>query len=127
MFLASQRKTASPEPAELQELFSQCEFIISADGALLIRLHNGTLTSEHLADIIELLGSSEVCEGLEEVVFDFREVIEVGPQWTLPFAMLIEFARRVDARCRLVELMGQPAAAANLYRRNADLGRLLAA
>ena len=123
MFLSSHQPRTTP--TDTSDLLTTCLLVASDDGVLQVRPLESTLTGAELAAILRSLSSSDVADGLKEVVFDLRNVDLIGPQWTVVLAMMIDFARRLAAKCRLVSLKGQPAAAASLYRRNAELMRLI--
>ena len=106
-------------------LLATCLLVASDDGVLQVRPLETTLTGVELAAILRSLNAAEVAQGLKEVVFDLRNVELIGPQWTVVLAMMIDFARRLAARCRLVSLKQQPAAAASVYRHSPELMRLI--
>lgn len=97
----------------------------SKNGLLWIRPAGPTLDQGELAGFLDLLKDACALGCTRRVVFDFAELEFIGPQWTLVLAELLDFARRVPARCALVSVRGQPAAVTALYRMNRDVAALL--
>lgn len=108
-----------------EQIMARWSFAIEAGGVLAIRPTGHALAAAELSDFLQRVSAACRNEMVDEVVFDLSEVEVIGPQWTLVLALLIDFARNVDARCRVVALQGQPAAAASLYRRNRELMGLI--
>ena len=107
------------------KILNVCHLVACDNGTLHVQPLAATLTTAELAEIIGCLSRASATEGLKEIVFDLRHVEVIGPQWTVVLAMLIDFARRLDAKCKLISLNEQPAAAASLYRRSAELMKLI--
>lgn len=126
MFFNSTDKTTEATPDSSDNLLNTCEFTVSTDGFLRIRPLGAVLTIDRLAKIIGRLCDSDGLMDWKDIVFDLGLVEVIGPRWTVLLAMIINFARSVTARCRLVSLNGQPAAAAALYRHNTELRELIA-
>jgi anti-anti-sigma regulatory factor len=118
----SKRRTTTDDSCKI---LSVCHLVACDNGTLHLQPLSATLTTAELAEIIRCLSRVSVTENLKEIVFDLRHVEVIGPQWTVVLAMLIDFARRLDAKCRLISLNEQPAAAASLYRRSAELMKLI--
>ncbi len=112
-------------PTEADQLLTTCLFVATDDGVLEVRPLEATLASVEFAAILRPLEDSDAVQGLKEVVFDLRNVEVIGPRWTIVLAMMIDFAQRLAARCRLVSLNEQPAAVASLYRSSPELMRLI--
>ena len=127
MLVSNNGRKANTSQAEAQTLLDNWHFVVQGDGCLLIQPLRETLTAEHVAEIIARLRNGDCAQGWKEIVFDLRHVERIGQQWTAVLAMFIDFARDVAARCRLASLTGQPAAVAELYRRNPELMDLIAA
>ncbi|MBN2559301.1 MAG: hypothetical protein JXQ75_00015 [Phycisphaerae bacterium] len=125
MFHGRKNKKTSTTVAGSDSILNTCHFVASESGALRIQPLGTTLTSDQMSGIISRLSHSDCVEGLKEIVFDLSHVSMIGPRWTVVFAMIIDFARKVAAHCRLVALNDQPAAAAALFRRNAELMGLM--
>lgn len=119
-------KTKTPATIdETCKILSVCQLVACDSGTLHVQPLAATLSTAELAEIIRCLSRASVTDGLQEIVFDLRHVKLIGPQWTIVLAMLIQFARCFAAKCRLVSLNEQPAAAASLYRRNSELMKLI--
>lgn len=100
-------------------------FAGSKDGLLWIRPAGPALEPGELAGFLQLLEDACARGCTHHIVFDFAELEFIGPQWTLVLAELLDFARKVPARCALVSVRGQPAAVTALYRKNRDVAALL--
>lgn len=119
---AGTQKTSSQTGAFPQESFC----LIAGDGLLRIQAMDAELRS---ADLHALL-TSVTCAGLDgwsRIEIDFSCVRGIGAQWSLVWAMIMDFARKVRGNCRLIGLQGEPAAMASMYRCNRELMSLLAA
>lgn len=83
------------------------------------------LTSDAMRTIIEDARRSGRTATAQVVIFDFSNVKQIGPQWTVVWAMIIDFARSLNATCRVESLTGQPAATAALFRRSRELTNMI--
>lgn len=111
-------------------------FLVAGDnGAIHVHALLPTLTAEEISLVLASLARPEILDGLTEITFELGCVESIPHNWTLLLAMLMNFARhvrrsesrpgRTGVRCRVVGLQAQPAAAAMLYRGNAELMNLL--
>ena len=101
--------------------------VVCEDGTLHVRSLAATLEAAELCVLLDCLTLAGVSEGLTEIVFDLSGVSMLGPNSTLIWAMILNFARQAHRPCRLAGLRAQPAAAASMYRRNRELMNLIAA
>jgi hypothetical protein len=113
---------STPETTENNWRLDHWRFVGSADGLLRIRPVGPTLSCSELEDILGRLREEET--GLAEVVFDFQTIRSVEGPWTLMIALLIDFARRTNARCVITRLDGQLASVVALYRLRHVVGAL---
>ncbi len=127
MFFQSIAKKRSAELKQAEQVLADWQFSIVAEATLRIQPNGARLCVEKLAALLGRLRPAVAGDGLNEIVFDLGEVDFVGPNWTVAFALLMEFARGVKANCRIESLNGQPAAAASLYYRNRELMDLVRA
>lgn len=125
MFFQSKAQKRSAELNRAEQLLADWQFSIVSEGTLWIRPTGSRLCVDELASFLGRLRSAFAGDGLSEIVFDFGDLEFVGPNWTVAFALLMEFARSVQANCRVESLNGQPAAAASLYYRNRELMKLV--
>ncbi|MFO0972149.1 MAG: hypothetical protein U1A27_01745 [Phycisphaerae bacterium] len=84
-------------------------------GELVIEPTAEILDTRTLATLLAEIEADELAAGVQRVTFDLNRVAQLGPQWTVVVAMLIGFARRIPAACRLDRLRGQPAAVLTLF------------
>ncbi|MFQ5424990.1 MAG: hypothetical protein ACE5F9_13565 [Phycisphaerae bacterium] len=111
--------------ARADQLLARWRFAASVHGRLWVQPVSRLLSAAELVTFLKRIQRADSSVRFREVVFDLSEVETIGPQWTLVLALLVDFARRVEARCKVVSLHGQPAAAAALYRRNRELMSLI--
>ncbi len=111
--------------ASAEQLLARWRFAASADGRLWVQPAGRRLSAADLVTFLQRIRRADSSVRFREVVFDLSEVESIGPQWTLVLALLMDFARRVEARCTIVSLHGQPAAAAALYHHNRELMSLI--
>jgi len=97
----------------------------STTGLLRVQPKGPTLAPEELGGLLGEVRRRHTDLASQEVVFDLSRVEMIGPQWTLALAFLIDFARHIATRCRVVSLHGQPAAVMELYRCNRDVASLV--
>lgn len=125
MFFKTRRQNAII--ARLESVLACANFSVSDDGVMAIQPTNAVLEGSTLQTIARMVRSACNDSTIREVVIDLANVSEVGPQWTIMFASLMELARTVNAKCRVVGLTGKTAAAASLYRNSLELNCLLGA
>ncbi|HUN82663.1 MAG TPA: hypothetical protein VMV81_14255, partial [Phycisphaerae bacterium] len=87
--------------------------VVGEDGTLHVRSLAATLEAAELCVLLDCLTLAGVSEGLTEIVFDLSGVSMLGPNSTLIWAMILNFARHAHRPCRLAGLRAQPAAAAS--------------
>lgn len=110
--------------AEAGALLDRWEFAAGPE-RIDVRPRSAAVTAADLAWLTKRLVAAESSLPAKEIVFDFSAVEQIGPRWTVVLAMLVHLAQRLSARCRIVELRGQPAAAVGLYRRSSALMALV--
>jgi len=111
--------------ARLESVLACATFSVNADGVMLLQPTVAVLDAKALATLSGLVRAACNDETIREVIIDMSCVTEVGPQFTVMFASLMNLARSVNAKCRIVGLRGKAAAAASLYRTSRELMWLL--
>jgi len=111
--------------ARLEAVLACANFSVSDDGVMSIQPTNAMLDATALRTVARMVRSACADSTIREVNIDLSNVSEVGPQWTVMFASLMELARTVNAKCRIVGLNGKTADAASLYRNSLELSHLL--
>lgn len=111
--------------ARLESVLACANFSVSDDGVMSIQPTNAVLDGAVLRMVSRMVRSACSDSTIREVNIDLSNVSEVGPQWTVMFASLMELARSVSAKCRIVGLQGKTAAAASLYRNSLELNTLI--
>lgn len=111
--------------ARLESVLACANFSVSDDGVMSIQPSNTILEGAVLRMVSRMVRSACSDSTIREVNIDLSNVSEVGPQWTVMFASLMELARSVSAKCRIVGLKGKTAAAASLYRNSLELNSLI--
>jgi len=93
---------------------------------LRIKLEVEILTVANLRMALDAACKALAATRVQTVVFDFNGVKQIGPQWTVVWAMIIDFARGLRAECHVESLSGQPAATASLFRRSREMTSMIA-
>lgn len=93
---------------------------------LRIKIEGETLTAANLRTILDAARAALAQVSAQTVVFDFSDVKQIGPQWTVVWAMIIHFGRELCVACRVDSLAGQPAATASLFRRSREVTSMIA-
>ena len=93
MFFQNNAKKRSAELKQAEQVLANWQFSIVAEATLRIQPTGARLCVEKLAALLGRLRPAVAGDGLNEIVFDLGEVDFVGPNWTVAFALLMEFAR----------------------------------
>ncbi len=93
---------------------------------LLIKLEAEILTSANLRTTLEAARKNLGANAVQNIIFDFSDVKQIGPQWTVVWAMIIDFGRTMNVACHVESLAGQPAATASLFRRSREITSMIA-
>jgi hypothetical protein len=98
------------------QVLDRWHLTVSAAGVLRIAPEGPSLAPDELASLIDRLACCENGHMLAEIVFDLGHVQRLGPRYTGVLALLIDFAQRCAASCRVESVRGQPAHVLRLYR-----------
>lgn len=93
---------------------------------LQIKIEAEILTAANLRTTLDAARAALATKNAQTVIFDFSDVKQIGPQWTVVWAMIINFGRELCVACRVESLAGQPAATASLFRRSREITSLFA-
>lgn len=98
--------------------------VVSRDSkaTLIVRPTTGVLTTAAAKELLSDLAATGLAKEATRVVFDLAAVTQLGPQWTVVVALLIDFARRIPAACEMVNLSGQPAAVVAMFAGRTQVG-----
>jgi len=108
--------------AETQYMLKRWQLSASATGYIWIKPTVERLSPEELAGFLALL--RRACESHQPrmIMFDFHEVQIVGHQWTTVESLLLDLARSMHARCRVVSSPQRPVSAFFVYQDAAEFG-----
>lgn len=119
---AQRRFEATIKAAEL--LLANWRLIASSDGRLIVQPLGPCLTYSDVQVVWDRLREALAANLFTEVVIGFGLVECLTAPWTPVFALIVELARELTGRCRVVGLHGQPAAVAELLLGGCRLGVL---
>ena len=105
-------------------LIDRFEFVVQAEGTLVIRPKVSTLDRTELQRVCQRILETDGLR-LSRILFDFSMVTELSGSWSIHFGLLIRLSREIAACVSVTGLRGQPASAAWVYRHSPDMRVLL--
>lgn len=121
------RKAMDAIMGETMYLLKKWQISASAAGMLWVKPLGRKLSPEELAGFLALLAKTCETDMPRVILFDFNEVEIVGQQWTVVESLLLDCAKHLHSRCRIISAPRRPVSAFLLYRSESNIPSVPAA